>query len=519
MTKQQFIKAIGNLDDDIIEAYLGTPFDDGRAVKLRAEKSRSSFLKFVGIAAAVVCAAAAAIFAFTIFPLPNTPADVISESGDISDSGIPDISSASKDEKTPVEFTKEDEELQNILKELSPGEELRDRFIYGFLSGDDHSEQTFKFNCDPELDGIYVLTPSGRSQSGLMYPQTREELYKLLLKYFTFSAADSFMSEVETVVKSENPDGTFTIESTVYASLPTFFITADGIYRKKDENVSTVSGFVKFPWNAGKVVSKTDDTIIFTYLPYPTYPELDENGNPIYPELEDIDKYNECALKGVLKYERGGWRLNLTRAGFDFENDPPIMVKDEEFPDIMQGYMEQDSFNDKLRHIILTAASVEELERNVKALDTESRVNRILVTEYSDDPTYYKIGKPVTSGSIESGKTAYISVLYDDSSDGVVYWYGSWIDTIRGEFNNYESYGNKINMYIKIADTVDELKELIRLGDFNKRITAVRIYRKLGEGKREEITSGKLDTGMTVRVEFDVESYQEFSKTSSVTIT
>lgn len=80
MTKQQFIKAIGNLDDDIIEAYLGTPIDEDRAIKLSAEKGRPSFLEFAGIAAAIVCVAAVVIFAVTRSRLPNTPANIIDSS-------------------------------------------------------------------------------------------------------------------------------------------------------------------------------------------------------------------------------------------------------------------------------------------------------------------------------------------------------------------------------------------------------------------------------------------------------
>lgn len=74
MTKEQFIKTMGNLDDDIIEDYLGTPVDEGRAVKLRTNSNKSrSFLKFAGIAAAIVCAAAIAIFAITKFRVPISP--------------------------------------------------------------------------------------------------------------------------------------------------------------------------------------------------------------------------------------------------------------------------------------------------------------------------------------------------------------------------------------------------------------------------------------------------------------
>lgn len=113
MIKEQFIKLMGNIDDDIIESYLGTPVDEGRPITVHANSSRSSFLKFLGVAAAVVCAAAAAIFMAIRSQLPNTPANIIESSDDSSESSIPvqsgqenstgDVSSADDSQKETIE--------------------------------------------------------------------------------------------------------------------------------------------------------------------------------------------------------------------------------------------------------------------------------------------------------------------------------------------------------------------------------------------------------------------------------
>lgn len=62
MTKQQFIKLIGNVDDDIIENYLGSPVDESKPIKVYAAKSGASFGKWAAFAAAAVCVVAIAVF-------------------------------------------------------------------------------------------------------------------------------------------------------------------------------------------------------------------------------------------------------------------------------------------------------------------------------------------------------------------------------------------------------------------------------------------------------------------------
>lgn len=88
MTKQQFIKLMGNVDDDIIENYLGTPVDENRPIKLRVTGGSSAFAKYAGIAAAVVCVAALAIFTTVKLRQIETPGYVPSGSNVGSSGGI-----------------------------------------------------------------------------------------------------------------------------------------------------------------------------------------------------------------------------------------------------------------------------------------------------------------------------------------------------------------------------------------------------------------------------------------------
>lgn len=103
MTKQQFIKLMGNIDDDIIENYLGAPVDENRPIKLRVNNSRSAFVKYAGIAAATVCVAVITVFAAAGLRLPTKPGNVISEeSSDSSDNGIPDRSNSDQASSSDV---------------------------------------------------------------------------------------------------------------------------------------------------------------------------------------------------------------------------------------------------------------------------------------------------------------------------------------------------------------------------------------------------------------------------------
>lgn len=471
---EKIFLAINNIDERLIDEAKGK---DEKPVLIRVEKHMP--VKEVIAFAACFAVLATGIYALIKFkingidPMGNTSSEISANSFVL-----------------PSEFTEEDLELQNILEQLSPGEELRNRFLYGF----DGTEYTFTFNYDPEFDGSYILVPAGKSQSGLMYPQTRDEMFKLLLKYFTFNAADSFMDEVQGVAADKNPDGTYSVISIVDASFPTFIATKDGMYRRKAE--AQAGGAVPL-WNTARVISKTEDSIKFSYV-------IDETGE--YRSSE-----------GLIKLERGGWRLNYCRDGFELEDDLPVMVKDKEFPNIVQPFMEQGSFEDALRHIILTAESVEELESNIKAFDTENRVIEIKVTERSSEPQYYKTGKPVTEGAIVPGVTALIFVTYDDEFTGLVCSVGSLIDFNYGDIWGEGEFADET--LVRIADTVTELKQLIEKWDVNERVTAVHVYRNLGEGKREEVTDGALEIGMGIRIEYDLDSYLDISKNDSVQLT
>ncbi len=116
MTKQQFIKLIGNVDDDLIENYLGSPVDENRPTKVYTAKSGALFGKWAAFAAAVVCVIAMAVFfaANRRVPVdPDGPGDNTSVFSEISSDDSGESSMEQSDLASSSDVTSENPDSGN----------------------------------------------------------------------------------------------------------------------------------------------------------------------------------------------------------------------------------------------------------------------------------------------------------------------------------------------------------------------------------------------------------------------
>lgn len=194
-------------------------------------------------------------------------------------------------------FTEEDLELQAILAELAPGGELIAGWV-GYGCYDPDHTYRFKFSDSDEYGSEFDLIPVGKaSDSGIEYPRTCEELETLMLKYLTQEIVDGIMTGVCKGTMTENPDGTYTV---VVESEPTYhnFIEIDGRLYVEDK----ARGGAGVPvWDSAKIIEKNDSYIKFTYF------------------HDYIAGYNQ--KEGLIKYERGSWRLSYNWRGFVLDNE------------------------------------------------------------------------------------------------------------------------------------------------------------------------------------------------------
>lgn len=203
-----------------------------------------------------------------------------------------------------------------------------------------------------------------------------------------------------------------------------------------------------------------------------------------------------------LRYQVG-YELDYDSGGTESANLE--RVKDTEFSYVVQPFMEEDSFDDALRGIMLRAETVEQLEIDIAAADTEGRVLSVQVTKKTEKVEYYKTGEPVTEGAIEDEMT--ISVTFDTETNGLIYYVGSTLDYFYGDIIS-GALADKLMKAVEDAETIDELNSLIDELDADERVNAVIVH----NDAEEEITEGALTSGMTVHIEYDDRSYIDAAK-------
>lgn len=209
-------------------------------------------------------------------------------------------------ELVPVEYTDEDRELQKILYDLKEPTEWIFSSIASPICGTEIKRYKF-----PEL-GSDVTMPFGNSGDYFFEeePATIAGAKKAMLRYFSERKTENYMRSFAVCSVTEDTDGTYIVKFEDGAEQ---FITAPGEYLRPRylEIDGQLYGFdgikitsISIDYETAKIVSKTDDTIEFTYLEEPYWADLP------HPEYRNEPLYSQHANRGILKYERGGWKLD-----------------------------------------------------------------------------------------------------------------------------------------------------------------------------------------------------------------
>ncbi|MDE7229015.1 MAG: hypothetical protein K2N56_00915 [Oscillospiraceae bacterium] len=191
----------------------------------------------------------------------------------------------------PTEFSEEDLELQDILNSL-PGEAIAPYFWFDI--GKEANMVLYRFRAsDDQPEKSYALMPTnGLSYWGIEYPHTLEQLEELLLKYYTQEATEEYMARTGKGTMTENADGTYTVmtDGGEQGTLPACLEIDGNLYFDS-------SGCSGLPyWETAKVTEKTSDCIRFSVF------------------CLDVRPYVNT---GMVKFERGGWKLYLDPNGVE----------------------------------------------------------------------------------------------------------------------------------------------------------------------------------------------------------
>lgn len=197
----------------------------------------------------------------------------------------------------PLEFTDEDLELQAILEELSPGHDIA-KWNEASTVSENEPEYEFIFPASFKQEArsaIYRPMPEGTTPDGkIEYPHTAEALRALYMRYFTQDSVDRYMEEVGKGTMTKNPDGTYSVK--VDGNEPKNYLEIDG--KLYVTETTPYLGAAAYPlFDSAKVIEKTNDTIKFSII--------------------QSAKYHIGT--GIIKYERGGWRLRCD--GYSFVVD------------------------------------------------------------------------------------------------------------------------------------------------------------------------------------------------------
>ena len=219
------------------------------------------------------------------------------------------------DTNIPYEFTEEDKELQKFLSEtVNEAEKFQQLYDSGYFGdigwqtkGDQEHEDiiTARFQqreqaLDKQISCQYMLL------SDELPFKTRAELEVCLKQYFSSEIVSQYMDSVavgEIVEKDEDyclikiTEGGYFDQKGFLFGIPRFIEINGRLYRDD----GTKGGWFTPNWSMAKVISKTDDEIIFSYLGY---------------GMDDIKEIR--AGLGRLKYE-DGWKYDWWDIGAPYE--------------------------------------------------------------------------------------------------------------------------------------------------------------------------------------------------------
>ena len=219
----------------------------------------------------------------------------------------------------PVEFTDEDLELQGILKGLDRGLSAVDIWLTtdgpALPNGKTYvSSEYFIMNKGMDQKLTYRPIPDNYRIEGLPVPTTCKAMRELVMEYFTEAFADNFMGNYAAKGSlTENPDGTYSIVFDENGGWFADFMELDGqLYWQGNHTGGKGLSALGVLCRSAKVISKTEDTIEFSYLD--DFNIYDEEVTKLTQScLNDVSRYEENAKIGVLKYERNGWRRDFNK--------------------------------------------------------------------------------------------------------------------------------------------------------------------------------------------------------------
>lgn len=224
-------------------------------------------------------------------------------------SNISEESSDASTDTVPVEFTEDDKDLHELLKTLEGINEF-EGWLTGGIFDDIQLEKYDLVISETAMPVTYYKLPDDYSINGKILPHTYDGIRDVMLEYLTERFTDDLLKTMMVVgkgsIKEQNPDGSLSITLLNDEHINKGFyklLEIDGaMYCNSSVGGKGLGNTIIEPETA-KVISKTDDTIEFTYLSSWIY--FDNKD-----EIQRIDatNYSEHAIAGVLKYERGGWK-------------------------------------------------------------------------------------------------------------------------------------------------------------------------------------------------------------------
>ena len=326
MKEEKLFDMVRNIDDELICEMLEYSPDSGEGGEYEGvlysvpEKVRKiHFWKYPAAAAALMLVTTGVLFVFNSgSTLPynggEQTGDEQESTANTNDNGSAETTTddpgAPVDTNIPYEFTEEDKELQKFLAEtVNEAEKFQELYdsgwfgdigwfgANGFPTGDQEHEGviTVRFPqmeepLDKQIANEYVLL------SDELPFKTAEELEESLKQYYSAEIVSQFMgyvcigeiegyAEDDYLIEFEN--GSFDDNGFLF-SIPRFIEINGRLYR--DEGAK--GGWFTPNWSMAKVISKTDEELIFSYLGY---------------GMDDIKEIR--AGLGRLKYE-DGWKYD-----------------------------------------------------------------------------------------------------------------------------------------------------------------------------------------------------------------
>lgn len=296
---EYIIDMLGDIDEELLEEALDLP-QQAEEVVIEVDKRRDRNAFFA--AAAAIAAGLMVVVSVVFFRANYGRGDITASSGSSSDVFVPD--SSYNGIVIPTEFTDDDRELQNLLYLIDDtAEELNGHFFHSNRSATYSVNVIFPQLKKPitfQFDKYYYM------QSFSIGGRSLTDFRKRLCETFTVEAVGEYMKLIAVAEKAEDVqydcdlavnivEGGIFDEDGYLTELPRIFELDEMLYetRSFDSSEQTFSGY----WSTAKVVSKTDDEIIFTYIRDINGELVQETGRML--NEDDWWKFSWC----------GGWIL------------------------------------------------------------------------------------------------------------------------------------------------------------------------------------------------------------------